>query len=246
MLAEKGVAAAASSTSSVEASQPTSLRRLALQQPAPSTPAVASLARGAFAQGSASVVLAHPGHAFMRRALCLQNRAASAAARLPTPAVVSLASPLARDPTCRLQELRNAATSSRQSAQLGAEHCGDGPRCRVNAAVLAVLVALLPGPHRRRRCSALVPPPPRSNRQSWRCWQRHLRRSGLPLTWALAAARAPAGKGLPKSNGAPKAHWPAPASRELWPAVAPASAGASMGTCWGAVGAGPLATPPPP
>ena len=149
MLAEKGVAAAASSTSSVEASQPTSLRRLALQQPAPSTPAVASLARGAFAQGSASVVLAHPGHAFLkRRALCLQNRAASAAARLPTPAVVSLASPLARDPTCRLQELRNAATSSRQSAQLGAEHCGDGPRCRVNAAVLGVLVTLLPGPQR--------------------------------------------------------------------------------------------------
>ena len=89
-LSETGVPAAASSTSSVEASRPTSLRWPALQQPAPSTPVVASLARGAFALRSASVVLADPGHAFLkRRALCLQSRATSAAARLPAPAVVS-------------------------------------------------------------------------------------------------------------------------------------------------------------
>ena len=113
-LSEKGVPAAASSTSSVEASRPTSLRWPALQQPAPSTPVVASLARGAFALGSASVVLAHPGHAFLkRRALCSGDLRSSPAAR----------------PGCglawhrRLQELCKAATPSQQSVQLGAEHC---------------------------------------------------------------------------------------------------------------------------
>jgi hypothetical protein len=158
LLSEKGVAVAASSTSSVEASRPTFLRRPALQQPAPSTRALsggllllAAAARGASClrpggrQAGRTCPFAHPGHAFLKRsALCLQNRAASAAARLPTPAVVSLASPLARGPTCRLQELSNAATSSQQSAQLGAEHCGDGPRGGGSAAVLGVLVAMLP------------------------------------------------------------------------------------------------------
>ena len=53
-----------------------------------------------------------------------------------------------------------------------------------------------------------MPPPPRSNRQSWRCGQRHLRRSGLPQTWALALARAPAGEGAgpscPKATARPR------------------------------------------
>ena len=147
-------------------------------------------------------MLAHPGHAFLkRRALCSGDLRSSPAAR----------------PGCglawhrRLQELCKAATPAQQHpkwVQLGAEHCGDGPRCRVSAAVLGALVALLPGPHRRRRCSSLVPPPPRSNRQSWRCGQRHLRRSGLPQTWALAPARAPAGEGAgpscPKATARPR------------------------------------------
>ena len=109
---------------------------------------------------------------------------------------------------CHPMQSSHAAASSQQSVQLGAEHCGDGPRCRVTAAVLAVLVTLLPGPLRRRRCSALVPPPPRSNRQSWRCGQRHLPRSGLPQTWALALARALAGEGAgpscPKATARPR------------------------------------------
>ena len=101
----------------------------------------------------------------------------------------------------------HATASSQQSVQLGAEHCGDGPHGRVSAAVLGVLVALLPGLHRRRRCSALMPPPPRSNHQSWRCGQRHVRRSGLPQTWALALARAPAGQGAGPSCPKATAQW---------------------------------------
>jgi hypothetical protein len=166
--------------------------------PAPSTPVVASLGRGAFALGSASVVLADPGHAFLKRsALYTQNRGASGSARLPTPAMVSpylckaVMPPHPRNSRCSL-ELCIVET---------------GPHSRVSAAVLGVLVAFAPGPHRRRRCS-LVPPPPRSNHQSWRCGQRHVRRSGLPQTWALALARAPAGQGAgpscPKATARPR------------------------------------------
>ena len=48
LLSEKGVAPAASSPSSVEVSRPTFLRQPALQQPAPPTPVLASLASRAY------------------------------------------------------------------------------------------------------------------------------------------------------------------------------------------------------